>query len=257
MEDAALKAGKSLNRDFGELERLQVSKKGTGDFVTSADLRAEKLIMETLQKGKPDYSFLVEESGELVGKDTTHRWIIDPLDGTNNFMHGVPHFCISIGLEKRTDKGSEIIAALVFAPVLNEIYIAEKGEGAFLNGKRLLCSARVHLNESLVAGYIFRGGDERTNKDVRALASTGCNVRVLGAAALELAYVAAGKLDGFWHHNLKSWDMAAGSLLVREAKGMVSAVDGSELILDKGNILATNAGIYDKLKDKLGAAYTS
>jgi len=251
VEAAVHKAGRALSRDFGEVENLQVSRKGPGDFVSSADHRAEKILVEELSKSRPDYGFLVEEKGEIPGKDPDNRWIIDPLDGTSNFLHGVPHFCVSVGLEQRTPNGKkEIVLGAVYAPVLQEFYWAEKGQGAFVNDRRLGVSARNRLEECLVGAYIRRD-PEAAARDLKMLQMMPCSRRILGSAALELAYVAAGKLDGFWHHNLKPWDMAAGMLLVREARGMVTEVDGGSRVLESGNILASNEPIHDQLLKQL------
>lgn len=259
MQEAAYKAGKGLARDFNELENLQVSRKGTHDFVTSADLRAEKRIIETLQKSRPDWGFLTEETGEIPGKDGSHRWIVDPLDGTNNFMHGLPHFCISIALEKRNNNKSEIIAGVIFSPILVELYVVEKGKGGFVEfgarTRKLHVSGRDKLEESVVGSYILRGKLEESKQNVEAAAATSANVRIMGSAALEMAYVAAGKMDAFWHHNLKPWDMAAGGLMVQEAKGVVQQLDGEPFDIYANNVLATNQGLHGTLSDLLKKHY--
>jgi myo-inositol-1(or 4)-monophosphatase len=262
IEKAVRKAGRSLARDFGEVENLQVSKKGPGNFVTSADLRADKILREELGKALPDYNFLTEESGEIKGKDTRFKFIIDPLDGTTNFMHGLPHFCISIAVEETLATGKkELIAGVVYAPVFDEFYFAEKGKGAFVvnsmsQKRKLQVSAREDFEEAVVCGYISRD-KARYEKDYRAMAEFGTHSRILGASALDLAYVAAGKIDAIWHKGLKSWDMAAGIVLVREARGVVSEILGGDEMLKNGNILATNQNIYNKVHDKLKNHYQS
>jgi len=246
MEEAVLKAANAIVRDFGELENLQVSRKGPRDFVTSADKKAEKIIIKALQKARPDYGFLTEESGVIKGENEKYRWILDPIDGTTNFMHGIPHFCTSLALEETQAGGrKEIIAAVIFSPILNEMFIAEKGEGAYLNERKLRVSGREKLSDCTVAAYLRNSASEG---EITNFPNIPSNYRILGAAALDLAYVAAGKLDGFWHKNLKSWDKAAGILLVREAKGMVSEINGGSNVIEDGNILATNGQIYDKLR---------
>ena len=253
--------GKGLARDFGEVENLQVSQKGPGDFVSSADHRAEKVIIRELQKVRPDWGFLVEESGEIEGKDKEYRWIVDPLDGTNNFLHGLPHFCTSIALEKKQPNGKgEIVAGVIFAPILQELYWAEKGEGAFGGGvdmmqRKLRVGGRARLQDCLVASYIHRTDPKRSEADKNALSAVGCNTRILGSAALELAYVAAGKIDAFWHRNLKPWDMAAGSLIVKEARGMATEIDGGSRYIEKNNILAANERIHELVSEKIRSIY--
>lgn len=252
MIDAARKVGRVLIRDFGEVENLQVSQKGPGDFVTASDLRAEKILIEELSKARPDYAFLTEESGDLSkGKSWEYRWVIDPIDGTNNFMHGIPYFCTSIGLEKKTgDDKSEIVAGVIFAPVHDEMYYTEKGLGACLNGRRLIVSSRSKLKDALLStGYFWNDSKQTYNtiELMKELSTQTTGVRSAGAAALDLAYVAAGRYDGFWHCGLKSWDLAAGSLMVQEAKGMVSEISTKQGILKSGNILATNSNIHEHL----------
>lgn len=255
MEDAVLKAGRALSRDFGEVENLQVSKKGPQDFVTSADLRADKILREELEKFRPDYGFLTEESGEIPGKDDKHRWIIDPLDGTTNFIHSIPYFCISVALEATQPNGKkEIVAGIIHAPILQETYYAEKGQGGFINNRRLLVSGRTNIEDALISVYHGKeDGNAVASMDVvRAL---GCKSRSMGAAALDIAYVAAGKLDGFWHSKLKSWDVAAGILLVQEAKGIITDIEGGSDMLTSGTILATNQSFHDTIRQKLVRHY--
>jgi myo-inositol-1(or 4)-monophosphatase len=252
MSAAALKAARGLKRDFGEVEQLQVSVKGPGDFVSTADLKAERILREELAKARPQFGFLMEESGETKGRDGRHRWIVDPLDGTTNFLHGIPHWAISIGLEQ----DGELVAGLVYAPIADEMFFAEKGGGAYLNDRRLRVSARRKLDESLIGtGIPFAGhGDhERYLRTLRAAIGITTGVRRMGVASLDLAYVAAGRFDGFWEYGLKSWDMAAGLVLVREAGGTIGGLtDGSPI--DTGDILAANQAIYEPLRQLLKGA---
>ncbi len=257
MEDAAIKAGRSLVRDFGEVEKLQVSRKGVADFVSAADIRAEKILMEELNKARPGYSYLIEESGVIKGDNSEFRWIIDPLDGTMNFLHGIPHFSISIALEHTTNGKSDIVAGLVFAPVAQELFWAERGQGGFVGNERLKVSARKEMEYSVFATGNFCHGrklQEHSLDIVRSVAEKSASIRCLGSAALELAYVAAGRMDGFWHLGLKQWDMAAGILLVQEAKGTVTDMDGGNQPLQKGHIIATN-GLLHKTIDDIIAPY--
>ncbi len=249
MTNAALKAGRGLKRDFGEVENLQVSVKGPGDFVSNADHKAEKSLFEDLSKARPGYGFVMEESGAVEGPDKSHTWHIDPLDGTTNFLHGVPLFAISIGLER----DGQIVAGVVYNPATDEMYFAEKGQGAWLNNRRLRVSARRELGESLIACGIpplaNAAAHPRFKTELAAgLACVG-NLRRLGAAALDLAYVAAGRFDGYWERGIKSWDVAAGLVLVREAGGFVSDADGGGAMLTGRSICAGNEHIH---RDLLG-----
>ncbi len=253
MEDAALKAGRALARDYGEVENLQVSRKGVGDFVTSADHRAESIIVRELQKARPEYGFLLEEGGEVKGTDTQHRWIVDPLDGTINFMHGLPHFSVSIGLEKN----GEIIAGVIYAPILNELYMAEKGAGAFCNNRRIRTSSRNNLDDSVLGASLWHESGSTDTNDMLALSGVTSNVRIMGSAALELAYVASGKLDGFWHPRLKAWDMAAGIIIVREAGGIATEINGGRNMLGNRNILAANESLHQKILSTISKFYVS
>lgn len=238
MVDAAEKAGRSLIRDFGEVENLQVSKKGPGNFVSAADHKAEKIILGVLQKARPEYDLLMEESGLTKGIDRKTRWIVDPLDGTTNFLHGIPHWAVSIALEKDGD----IVAGVVHDPVKNETFWAEKGTGAFMNSRRLQVAARTSLKEALVSTYA--GGEHA----VKMLAGyEGSVVRMMGSAALSLAYVAAGRCDAYWEKGLQAWDAAAGSLIVREARGLVTDMSGGKDFVYGQNILAANASIHADL----------
>jgi len=255
MTAAARKAGRRLARDFGEVAELQVSKKGPGDFVSAADLKSEEILREELGKARPGYGFLGEEGGLDEGTDKTHRWIVDPLDGTTNFLHAIPHFAINIALE-RTDGG--IVAALTFNPVTNEMFWAEKGKGAFLNAeKRLRVAARRRLDESVIGtGIPFMGrpGHGQFLKELHQISQRVSGVRRFGYAALDLAYVAAGRFDGFWERGLKPWDVAAGVLLVTEAGGTVTAADGKDFVLEEGSVLASNAELHPLVLERLRAA---
>lgn len=253
MAQAAQKAAKSLIRDFGEVEHLQVSRKGPADFVTVADQKAEQILKQELARARPGFGFLMEESGATPGKaDSDCRWIVDPLDGTTNFLHGIPHFAISIGLEK----AGELVAGVIYDPIKDEIFYAEKGAGAFVNNRRLRVSARTNLTESLLAtGIPFAGkkGHKRQLKAMEAVTDRIAGIRRFGAASLDLAYVAAGRYEAFWEWNLQPWDVAAGIVLVREAGGSVSDIDTDANPLNSGNILAANQAVYQPLRDVLKA----
>ena len=254
MVRAAERAGRALIRDFGVVDQLQVSQKGPGDFVSTADLKAEKIVLEELRKGRPEFGFLMEESGEKRGADPSHVWIVDPLDGTTNFLHGLPHFCVSIGLAR----DNEVIAGVVFDPIKDEVFWAERGIGAFVNSRRLRVSGRRRLDEAVLAtGVPFNLHDEATIDlyltQLRPIMLQTAGIRRYGAAALDLAYVAAGRYDGFWENGLQPWDVAAGLLLVREAGGFVTDLDGARYELGAKNILATNEQLHTKLTEILVA----
>ena len=254
MIKAALAAGKSLARDFNEVENLQISKKGPADFVTRADTRAEEIIYEELKKVRPGYGFLMEESGVVEGSDKTNRFIIDPLDGTLNFLHGQPHFAVSIALERE----GKLFSGVIFDVAKNEMFWAETGRGAWIENRRLRVANRKNLSESVIAtGTPWLGKAEAAHEkfwgELAALTPLAAGIRRYGSAALDLAYVAAGRFDGFWERDLKPWDIAAGIVLVREAGGYADDIDG-ENTLETGNILAGNEDIYAKLGEKLRAS---
>ncbi|HVY84431.1 MAG TPA: inositol monophosphatase family protein [Caulobacterales bacterium] len=235
---AARKAGRPLTRDFGEVENLQVSRKGPADFVSTADLKAEKTLFEELSKARPGYGFLMEERGAVEGTDKTHRWIVDPLDGTLNFLHGVPHWAISIALERE----GALVAGVIYNVIRDELFWAEKGQGAFLNDRRLRVAARGELKDAVIAtGMPFHGkaGHDVFLKEVERVMAATAGVRRFGSAALDLAYVAAGRFDGFWERNLSAWDIAAGAVIVREAGGFAKEIDGDDF-MKTGNIIAAN-----------------
>ncbi|WP_242217879.1 inositol monophosphatase family protein [Shinella zoogloeoides] len=250
MVQAAFKAGKSLARDFGEVQNLQVSLKGPGDYVSQADRKAEKIIREELMKARPTYGFLGEESEEIAGTDGAHRWIVDPLDGTTNFLHGIPCFAVSIALERN----GEIVAGVVLNPATDELFTAERGGGAFLNDRRLRVAARKNLSDAVIGcgmPHLGRGNHGKYLIELRHAMGEVAGMRRLGAAALDLAYVAAGRFDGFWERDLAEWDMAAGILLIREAGGYVSDLDGGTAMFDTGTIVAGNEYIHKALREVL------
>ncbi len=252
MVAAARKAGRSLARDFGEVEQLQVSIKGPGNFVSAADHKAEDILYKELARARDGYGFLMEERGAVAGKDQTHRWIVDPLDGTTNFLHGIPHFAISIGLERE----GALVAGLIYNPVTNELYTAEKGKGAFLNDRRLRVAARKTLADCVIGTGIPNRGDSGHKlflSECERLMPEVSGVRRYGAAALDLAYVAAGRLDGFWERGLSPWDLAAGIVLVREAGGFVTDCEGADRIFESGAVLAGNEAIRKALGGVIGA----
>lgn len=247
MISAARKAGRSLARDFGEVEHLQVSVKGPANFVSAADHKAEDIIFKELSRARPGYGFLMEERGEVPGDDKTHRWIVDPLDGTTNFLHGIPHFAISIGLERE----GVLVAGLVYNPATDELFTAEKGKGAFLNDRRRLrvAARRTLADAVVVTGIPHRGrpGHPRFMDEMSAVMMEVAGLRRSGSAALDLAYVAAGRYDGYWERSLKAWDLAAGIVLVREAGGLISDVEGRDKAYETGNVLAGNSAITKAL----------
>ena len=248
MVRAAERAGRALIRDFGEVDQLQVRREGPGDFVTAADLKAERIVKTELKKGRPEFGFLMEESGHTEGTAKSHVWIVDPLDGTTNFLHGLPHFCVSIGLAR----DNEVIAGVVFDPIKNEIFWTERGVGAFVNNRRLRVSGRTRLDEAVLGtGSPFNRDDEEIHQrfinQMRSVMKQTAGIRRYGAAALDFAYVAAGRYDGFWEIGLHPWDVAAGLLLVREAGGFVTDLQGRRYELGAEDVLATNEGLHRKL----------
>jgi myo-inositol-1(or 4)-monophosphatase len=246
MIGAARKAAKILTRDFGELEHLQASRKGPADFVTQTDLRAERALRDELSRTRPHYGFVMEEGGVVEGPDKTHRWFIDPLDGTTNFIHGVPHFAISIGLERE----GQLVAGLVYNPIRDEMFTAEKGQGAWLNDRRLRVSTRRELNIALVATgipYLGRPGHDEFLSELPRVMGQVAGVRRFGAAALDLCFVAAGRFDAFWERGLSPWDVAAGIVILREAGGTVSDLNGGDAYLEGGHILASNSTLHPAL----------
>ena len=250
MINAARKASVRLKRDYGEVDQLQVSKKGPADFVTAADIRTEKILREELSHARPGFGFLMEESGEQLGKDPQRRWIIDPIDGTTNFVHGIAQFAISIAAEEN----GEITAGLIFEPINEEMFWAEKGQGAYLNDRRIRVSSRAQMAQSIFAtGIPFMGRGTEEDHDMflaemKAVMSVSAGIRRFGSAALDLAYVAAGRLDGFWESGLQSWDIAAGILIVRESGGLISDLSGQERMLDSGTIVAANPNLHQELR---------
>ncbi|MDX8525054.1 inositol monophosphatase family protein [Mesorhizobium sp. MSK_1335] len=239
MVQAAMKAGRSLSRDFGEVQNLQVSMKGPGDYVSQADRKAEEIVFAELSKARPGYAFLMEERGAVEGEDAQHRWLVDPLDGTTNFLHGIPIFSVSIALERQ----GQIVAGVVYNPAMDELYTAERGGGAFMNDRRLRVAGRSKLTDAVIScgvPHLGRGQHGNFLIELRNVMAEVSGVRRLGSAALDLAYVAAGRVDGFWETGLSSWDIAAGTLLVREAGGFVSDMDGGQGMLDNGEVVAGN-----------------
>jgi len=254
MLKAARDAGRALARDFGEVEHLQVSKKGPADFVSNADHRAEQIIHDALSKARPGYGFIMEESGVVKGTDPSNTFIIDPLDGTLNFLHGQPHFAVSIGLLRE----GKLHAGVVYDVAKNEIFWAETGRGAWLDQRKLVVAARRKLSEAVIAtGTPWMGKGEAAHAqfwgELAALTPVTAGIRRYGSAALDLAYVAAGRFDGFWERGLKSWDIAAGIVIVREAGGLVGEIDGGD-VLRTGSILAANEALYPELERRLRKA---
>lgn len=255
MVAAARKAARSLVRDFGEVEQLQVSIKGPGNFVTAADHRAEDIIFNELSRARHGYGFLMEERGEVAGADKSHRWIVDPLDGTTNFLHSIPLFAISIALERE----GQLVAGVIYNPIMDELYTAEKGKGAFLNDRRLRVAARRTLQDSVVTTGIphrGRGGHERYMAEASAAMREVSGTRATGAACIDLAWTAAGRFDACWEHGIKPWDMAAGIVLLREAGGLVTDLRGGQAMFDSGGIAAGNSYVHKQLLALLERAST-
>jgi myo-inositol-1(or 4)-monophosphatase len=249
---AVQKAGKRLLRDFGEVEQLQVSVKGPGDFVSQADIRAEESLRADLSRARPNFAFLMEESGSHGSDDWEWRWVVDPLDGTTNFLHGIPHWCVSVGIEKRIDADrSEVVAGVIYNPAADELFWAEKGVGAFLNDKRLRVSGRRDMQQAVFAtGIPFASVPRKAefSQILARLMPQVAGVRRFGAAALDLAWVAAGRYEGYWELGIKKWDMAAGLIMVREAGGFVTDPDGGDPYAE-GNVVAGNQTLHGKLRE--------
>ncbi|MGD9914110.1 MAG: inositol monophosphatase family protein [Rhizobiaceae bacterium] len=246
MVQAAVKAGRSLSRDFGEVQNLQVSLKGPGDYVSQADRKAEEIVHAELSKARPGYAFLMEERGAVDGEDGQHRWIVDPLDGTTNFLHGIPIFAVSIGLERQ----GQLVAGVVYNPAMDELYTAERGGGAFMNDRRLRVSGRTKLTDAVIGTgipHIGRGNHPNYLIELRHVMADAAGVRRMGAAALDLCYVAAGRLDGFWEDGLQPWDTAAATVIVREAGGFVTDRKGGNDMFDTSTVVAGNEAIHKAL----------
>ena len=254
MTQAARKAARALVRDFGEVENLQVSLKGPANFVSAADRRAEEILHAELSKARPTFGFLMEERGRIEGKDASHVWIVDPLDGTTNFLHGIPLFAISIGLER----DGTLVAGLVFNPITDEMFVAERGKGAFLNDRRLRVAARRELADTVIScGLPHRGGRvdlDLFRKELTTVQPQVAGLRRTGAAALDMAWVAAGRFDGFWERGLSPWDLAAGLVILREAGGFATDIDGGDAVLEKGSVVAGNEFIHRALLGLLTTA---
>ncbi|GGK44459.1 inositol monophosphatase family protein [Salinarimonas ramus] len=246
MVDAVMKAARSLKRDFGEVENLQVSRKGPSDFVSAADRKAEQVLREALAKARPGYGFVLEEGGRIEGGDTQNVWYVDPLDGTTNFLHGIPQFAISVGLER----DGKMYAGVIYDPIKDELYVAEKGQGAFLNNRRLRVSARTDLADCVVAcgiPFLGHGNHPEFLRELGTIMAKVAGVRRMGSAALDLAAVAAGRCDGYWERNVQTYDIAAGLILVREAGGFVADADGGEQMMQKGSVVAGNEVVQREL----------
>ena len=242
-----MKASRSLIRDFGELENLQVSSKGPGDFVSSSDKRTEKILIEELQKAHPEYGIITEESGIINKSNTKNRWIIDPIDGTMNFLNGIPQFAISVGYEE----DNEIKCGVIFNPIMNEMFCAEKGNGAYLNNSRIRVSNKKGLKNALLVTGGPKGNSKIKDKifsEYINVSNNVSNVRKFGSAALDIAYVACGRFDGYWQRELNYWDIAAGIIILKEAGGFVDFFEDDPKLPIKKNILASNANIYDELR---------
>jgi myo-inositol-1(or 4)-monophosphatase len=258
MDRAARKAAPRLRRDFNEVQQLQVSRKGPADFVSQADKRAEDTIYTELNHARPDWALLMEESGEIPGDPTKPRWIVDPLDGTSNFLHGIPHFSISIAVEEPMPNGKrEITSGLIYQPLTDESFWAEKGRGAWLMDRRLRVSSRRDLADSLIATgipFLGHGDGAQWSRIFGAVAPEVAGIRRMGAATLDLAWVAAGRFDGFWEADLQPWDVAAGMLLVREAGGFVTDYRGGDRAMERNEFLAANDVLHSKLHKLVAGA---
>src|SRR3954451_2453381 len=246
MVKAARRAGRSLKRDLGEIENLQVSLKGPANFVSLADKRAEQMLYEDLSKARPGYGFIGEEGGTREGSDGSHTWIVDPLDGTTNFLHGIPQFAISIGLRRE----DTLIAGLVYNPANDELYIAERGKGAFLNDQRLRVAGRRTLDDCVIAcglPHMGRGDHDLSRREMTEIQPRVAGLRRFGSAALDMAFIAAGRFDGYWERNLSPWDMAAGTVIIREAGGIVSGIAGDDDAMKTGHVVCGNEYVHAEL----------
>ena len=253
MIDAARKAGRALARDFGEVAELQVSRKGAADYVSAADLKSEQTIFEELSKARPGYGFLAEERGMIEGTDKTHTWIVDPLDGTTNFLHAMPHFAINIALQRE----GQIVAGVTYNPANADLFWAERGRGAYLNDRRLRVAARTKFDEAVFATgipFLGHGQHGRFLTELHQISQRVSGVRRFGAAALDLGWVAAGRFDGYWERDLNAWDIAAGILMVTEAGGTVTDADGGADPLLTGSVCVANAELHGPLLERLKAA---
>jgi myo-inositol-1(or 4)-monophosphatase len=253
MIQAANKAARALKRDFGEVEKLQVSLKGPANFVSAADRRAEETLRQELTKARPGYGFLGEEGGNHEGTDKSHTWIVDPLDGTTNFLHGIPQFAISIALKRDAD----VIAGVIYNPIMDELFTAERGKGAFFNERRIRVATRKRLADSVVTcglPHMGRGDLALFRQEIAAVQEKVAGLRRFGAASLDLAWVAAGRLDAYWERDLSPWDMAAGMVIVREAGGFVTDIDGGDDVLGKGSVICGNDVIHRELLSVLRKA---
>ena len=256
MTQAATKAGRSLTRDFGEVQNLQVSLKGPGDYVSAAERKAEEIVFQELSRARSEWGFLMEERGAVEGRDPEHRWIVDPLDGTTNFLHGIPQFAVSIALER----AGELVAGVVFNPATDELFTAEKGGGAFSNDRRLRVAARTRMTDALFgcgAPFIGKGDHARFLHEIRNVMAGSAGIRRFGAASLDLVAVAAGRFDGFWERALAPWDCAAGAVIVREAGGIVTSVHGGRFDHVSGDIACGNELIHKALLEQLKIADTA
>jgi len=258
MERAARKAAPRLRRDFNEVQHLQVSRKGPADFVSMADQRAEQTLFEELSRARPDWGFIMEERGEIGGAPGKGRFVVDPLDGTSNFLHGIPHFSVSIAAEEQRPDGRwEPMAALVYQPLTDESFWAEKGRGAWLQDQRLRVSSRRDLADALIATgipFLGHGNFAEWSRIFGAIAPEVAGIRRFGSAALDLAWVAAGRFDGYWESDLNRWDVAAGMLLVKEAGGFVSDYRGGDRPIERNEFLAANDGLHSKLHKLVAGA---
>ena len=246
MTDAVMKAARSLKRDFGEVENLQVSRKGPANFVSAADTRAEEILRGALERARPDYGLVLEEGGVVIGPDKTHRWHVDPLDGTTNFLHGIPHFCISVGLERE----GVPVAGVIYDPIKDEMFVAERGKGAYMNNRRIRVAARREMAEAVVycgLPHLGRPAHPRFLAEMTGVMTAAAGLRRMGAAALDMAYVAAGRADIYWERDIHSWDIAAGLVLVREAGGFATDCDGGADPLATSSVCAGNEVLHAAL----------